>query len=112
MKDEKVYYTFNADCDPRHLDKCGYFSKHRTRLESESGILYKDRTTEFHVPQGDLTRFLDTECGIHLTYERELSNYYKIYSISLAVLQRNANDSVFLTILLEAYNDKNLYYFR
>jgi hypothetical protein len=108
MEDTRVYYTYNADSDPTNLDKRGYFLKYKDELERESGIIYKERTSIYHVPQYDLTNFLDRECRRRLTFEKDKSGYYCIYSIKLNELQSKAKDSVFLTILLEAYKNNHL----
>ena len=108
MKDVKVYYVMNADSDPTNLDKRGYFLKYKNKLEDESGITYQERTSTYHVPQSDLVDFLDKECRSRLIFEKDKSDYHNIFSIELNELQSKAKDSVFLTILLEAYQNNNL----
>lgn len=108
MEDKKVYYSGNADSDPTNLDQKGYFKKHKNRLESESGISYKERSTPYHVPQFDLIEFLDKECRTRMNFDDKKSGYYHLYYIRLSELKRKAKNSVFLSILLEAYLNNDL----
>ena len=104
-----VSYLMNADGDPTNFARKGYLLKHKVRLEKEGGFKLEDREKDAtHIPQWEVIKFFDDQCRKHLTECKESGWYYHRYCIELADLQSKSESSVFLTILLDAYQNNDL----
>lgn len=102
MSNQKVYYWFNADCDPLHLSSKGYIDKYKSKLSSLSD---SELAQESYI---GLIRYFDNECRKYLQLDKNGSWYYHCHSIDLQTLKEIKGKSVFLEILLDAYLNGDL----
>jgi hypothetical protein len=101
----------NADGDPKSLDMMGYFQKNKQMVEEQAGFILERRNPNArHLPEYKLVKFLDSECHKHLKPCEDSGGYYNTFFIELNQLIENQNESVFLKILLDAYNNNDLHY--
>jgi len=109
---KKVSYLMNADADPTNLNIKGYLSKNKDLIEKQSGFVLKNEEPPFSskMPDFDIIHFFDRECRKYLTQDENTGSYYQWFHIDLIELQAKKESSVFLKIILDAYNNNDLAY--